>query len=73
MPPDRAGARVGIHGHEHHPGFHREWGSAIPGLGGSDHRGPFYRVLIAHAQADGMTTLTRDKWIPSREAEVTPL
>ncbi|MEE1772137.1 type II toxin-antitoxin system VapC family toxin [Streptomyces sp. JV185] len=34
------------------------------------HRDPFDRILIAQAQTEGMTILTRDKWIPSYDVQV---
>ncbi|MFJ3087619.1 type II toxin-antitoxin system VapC family toxin [Streptomyces sp. NPDC086838] len=37
------------------------------------HRDPFDRILIAQAQTEGMTILTRDKWIPSYDVRVTPV
>ncbi|MFD9600352.1 hypothetical protein OG609_15510 [Streptomyces sp. NBC_01224] len=37
------------------------------------HRDPFDRILIAQAQTEGMTVLTRDKWIPSYDVQVMPV
>ncbi|MFJ5850172.1 type II toxin-antitoxin system VapC family toxin [Streptomyces sp. NPDC092903] len=37
------------------------------------HRDPFDRILIARAQTEGMTILTRDKWIPSYDVQVMPV
>ncbi|WP_405899515.1 type II toxin-antitoxin system VapC family toxin [Streptomyces sp. NBC_00727] len=37
------------------------------------HRDPFDRILIAQAQTEGMTILTRDKWIPSYDVRVMPV
>ncbi|MFG2675619.1 MULTISPECIES: type II toxin-antitoxin system VapC family toxin [unclassified Streptomyces] len=37
------------------------------------HRDPFDRILIAQAQTEGMTILTRDKWIPSYDVQVRPV
>ncbi|MEV5200841.1 hypothetical protein [Streptomyces sp. NPDC053720] len=34
------------------------------------HSDPFGRILIAQAQTEGMTILTRDKWIPSYDVQV---
>lgn len=34
------------------------------------HRDPFDRLLIAQAQAEGMTLMTRDKWIPQYDVQV---
>ncbi|MEV8309634.1 type II toxin-antitoxin system VapC family toxin [Streptomyces flavidovirens] len=34
------------------------------------HRDPFDRMLIAQAQAEGLTLLTRDKWIPQYDVQV---
>ncbi|MEU9318093.1 type II toxin-antitoxin system VapC family toxin [Streptomyces sp. NPDC048295] len=34
------------------------------------HRDPFDRILIARAQTEGMTILTRDKRIPSYDVQV---
>lgn len=34
------------------------------------HRDPFDRVLVAQAQIEGMTVVTRDKWIPQYEVQV---
>ncbi|WP_372456143.1 type II toxin-antitoxin system VapC family toxin [Streptomyces poriferorum] len=43
--------------------------SRLPG----HHRDPFDRILIAQAQTEGMTILTRDKWIPSYDVQVMPV
>ncbi|MFF1921022.1 type II toxin-antitoxin system VapC family toxin [Streptomyces sp. NPDC058221] len=37
------------------------------------HRDPFDRILIAQAQTEGMTILTRDEWIPSYDVQVRPV
>ncbi|MET9655801.1 hypothetical protein [Streptomyces sp. NPDC006510] len=39
------------------------------------HRDPFDRILVAQAQAqaEDMTILTRDKWIPSYDVRVMPV
>ncbi|GGT17278.1 hypothetical protein GCM10010207_15650 [Streptomyces atratus] len=37
------------------------------------HRDPFDRILIAQARTEGMTVLTRDKWIPSYDVQVMPV
>ncbi|MFJ4853982.1 type II toxin-antitoxin system VapC family toxin [Streptomyces sp. NPDC088730] len=37
------------------------------------HRDPFDRILIARAQTEAMTILTRDKWIPSYDVQVMPV
>ncbi|MEU2245440.1 type II toxin-antitoxin system VapC family toxin [Streptomyces sp. NPDC019224] len=37
------------------------------------HRDPFDRILIAQAQTEGMTILTRDKRIPSYDVPVMPV
>ncbi|MEV7719188.1 type II toxin-antitoxin system VapC family toxin [Streptomyces sp. NPDC088184] len=37
------------------------------------HRDPFDRILITQAQTEGMTILTRDKWIPSYDVQVMPV
>jgi PIN domain nuclease of toxin-antitoxin system len=37
------------------------------------HRDPFDRVLVAQAQTEGMTLLTRDKWIPLYDVRVMPV
>ncbi|MFE3944703.1 type II toxin-antitoxin system VapC family toxin [Streptomyces sp. NPDC059118] len=37
------------------------------------HRDPFDRILIAQARTEGMTILTRDKWIPSYDVQVMPI
>lgn len=37
------------------------------------HRDPFDRLLIAQAQIEGMTLLTRDKWIPHYDVQVMPV
>lgn len=34
------------------------------------HRDPFDRILVAQAQIEGMTLVTRDKWIPQYEVRV---
>jgi PIN domain nuclease of toxin-antitoxin system len=34
------------------------------------HRDPFDRILIAQAQIEGMTLVTRDKWIPEYDVRV---
>ncbi|MEV5528124.1 type II toxin-antitoxin system VapC family toxin [Streptomyces prunicolor] len=34
------------------------------------HRDPFDRILIAQAQTEGMTLLTRDKWIAQYDVQV---
>nr|WTB33293.1 type II toxin-antitoxin system VapC family toxin [Streptomyces sp. NBC_00830] len=34
------------------------------------HRDPFDRILIAQAQTEGMTIVTRDKWIPHYDVPV---
>lgn len=34
------------------------------------HRDPFDRILVAQAQIEGMTLLTRDKWIPQYDVRV---
>ncbi|NBM21284.1 type II toxin-antitoxin system VapC family toxin [Streptomyces sp. GC420] len=34
------------------------------------HRDPFDRILIAQAQAEGLTLVTRDKWIPKYDVPV---
>ncbi|MFE3525406.1 type II toxin-antitoxin system prevent-host-death family antitoxin [Streptomyces sp. NPDC059161] len=34
------------------------------------HRDPFDRFLVAQAQTEGMTLVTRDKWIPQYEVPV---
>ncbi|MFE4871477.1 type II toxin-antitoxin system VapC family toxin [Streptomyces sp. NPDC056682] len=34
------------------------------------HRDPFDRILVAQAQIEGMTLVTRDKWIPQYEVPV---
>lgn len=36
------------------------------------HRDPFDRILVAQAQIEGMTLVTRDKWIPQYEVAVMP-
>ncbi|MBW3360812.1 type II toxin-antitoxin system VapC family toxin [Streptomyces microflavus] len=38
----------------------------LPGL----HRDPFDRILVAQAQIEGMTVVTRDKWIPQYDVPV---
>ncbi|MFB7912429.1 type II toxin-antitoxin system VapC family toxin [Streptomyces sp. NPDC056061] len=37
------------------------------------HRDPFDRILIAQARTEGMTVLTRDKWIPCHDVRVMPV
>ncbi|MDT0381971.1 type II toxin-antitoxin system VapC family toxin [Streptomyces sp. DSM 42041] len=37
------------------------------------HRDPFDRVLVAQAQIEGMTVVTRDKWIPQYDVPVMPV
>lgn len=37
------------------------------------HRDPFDRLLIAQAQIEGLTLVTRDKWIPQYEVQVLPV
>ncbi|MFJ3323501.1 type II toxin-antitoxin system VapC family toxin [Streptomyces griseus] len=37
------------------------------------HRDPFDRILVAQAQIEGMTILTRDKWIPQYDVTVMPV
>lgn len=37
------------------------------------HHDPFDRPLIAQAQTEGMTILTRDKWMPSYDVQVMPV
>ncbi|MGW0934928.1 type II toxin-antitoxin system VapC family toxin [Streptomyces sp. NPDC002666] len=37
------------------------------------HRDPFDRILIAQAQTEGMTIVTRDKWIPSYDVQIMPV
>ncbi|MCI0386176.1 type II toxin-antitoxin system VapC family toxin [Streptomyces sp. CNQ085] len=34
------------------------------------HRDPFDRMLVAQAQTEGMTLVTRDKWIPQYDVRV---
>ncbi|SDJ75485.1 type II toxin-antitoxin system VapC family toxin [Streptomyces indicus] len=34
------------------------------------HRDPFDRLLVAQAQIEGMTLLTRDQWIPQYDVQV---
>ncbi|MBM7057894.1 MULTISPECIES: type II toxin-antitoxin system VapC family toxin [Streptomyces] len=34
------------------------------------HRDPFDRILVAQAQIEGMTIVTRDKWIPQYDVSV---
>ncbi|MFI7237154.1 type II toxin-antitoxin system VapC family toxin [Streptomyces cyaneofuscatus] len=34
------------------------------------HRDPFDRILVAQAQIEGMTIVTRDKWIPQYDVPV---
>lgn len=36
------------------------------------HRDPFDRLLVAQAQIEGMTLVTRDKWIPQYDVHVMP-
>ncbi|MCW2873363.1 MAG: Ribonuclease VapC22, partial [Streptomyces oryziradicis] len=36
------------------------------------HRDPFDRILVAQAQIEGMTLVTRDKWIPQYDVRVMP-
>lgn len=36
------------------------------------HRDPFDRILIAQAQTEGMTLVTRDKWIPQYDVRILP-
>jgi PIN domain nuclease of toxin-antitoxin system len=36
------------------------------------HRDPFDRILIAQAQIEGMTLVTRDKWIPQYDVRIMP-
>ncbi|GAB3177452.1 type II toxin-antitoxin system VapC family toxin [Streptomyces incanus] len=37
------------------------------------HRDPFDRILVAQAQTEGMTLMTRDKWIPQYDVQVMPV
>ncbi|MCC9710329.1 type II toxin-antitoxin system VapC family toxin [Streptomyces sp. MNU76] len=37
------------------------------------HRDPFDRILVAQAQIEGMTLVTRDKWIPQYDVRVMPV
>ncbi|MFE2494674.1 type II toxin-antitoxin system VapC family toxin [Streptomyces scopuliridis] len=37
------------------------------------HRDPFDRLLVAQAQIEGMTLVTRDKWIPHYDVQVMPV
>ncbi|WNM29764.1 type II toxin-antitoxin system VapC family toxin [Streptomyces sp. Li-HN-5-11] len=37
------------------------------------HRDPFDRILVAQAQIEGMTLVTRDKWIPQYDVPVMPV
>ncbi|MFD7894314.1 type II toxin-antitoxin system VapC family toxin [Streptomyces sp. NPDC059743] len=37
------------------------------------HRDPFDRLLVAQAQIEGMTLLTRDKWIPHYDVQIMPV
>lgn len=37
------------------------------------HRDPFDRVLVAQAQTEGMTVVTRDRYIPKYDVEVMPV
>ncbi|MBU7600549.1 type II toxin-antitoxin system VapC family toxin [Streptomyces sp. P38-E01] len=37
------------------------------------HRGPFDRLLVAQAQIEGMTLVTRDKYIPQYDVRVLPV
>ncbi|MFF3030026.1 type II toxin-antitoxin system VapC family toxin [Streptomyces rubiginosohelvolus] len=34
------------------------------------HRDPFDRILVAQAQTEGMSVVTRDKWIPQYDVSV---
>ncbi len=34
------------------------------------HRDPFDRILVARALAEGLTVVTRDKWIPQYDVPV---
>ncbi|MFJ1592983.1 type II toxin-antitoxin system VapC family toxin [Kitasatospora albolonga] len=34
------------------------------------HRDPFDRILVAQAQTEGMTIVTRDQWIPRYDVQV---
>ncbi|MFE7749854.1 type II toxin-antitoxin system VapC family toxin [Streptomyces sp. NPDC057428] len=34
------------------------------------HRDPFDRILVAQAQTEGLTVVTRDKWIPQYDVPV---
>jgi len=43
--------------------------SRLPG----HHRDPFDRILVAQAQIEGMTLVTRDKWIPQYDVRVMPV
>lgn len=36
------------------------------------HRDPFDRMLVAQAQQEGLTIITRDTWIPKYDVEVLP-
>ncbi len=36
----------------------------------SHHRDPFDRVIVAQAQTEGLTIVTRDKWIPQYDVQV---
>lgn len=36
------------------------------------HRDPFDRALVAQAQLEGLTIITRDAWIPKYDVEVLP-
>ncbi|MCH5673877.1 type II toxin-antitoxin system VapC family toxin [Streptomyces gilvus] len=36
------------------------------------HRDPFDRMLVAQAQHEGLTIITRDTWIPKYDVEVLP-
>ncbi|MCH6160701.1 type II toxin-antitoxin system VapC family toxin [Streptomyces marispadix] len=37
------------------------------------HRDPFDRVLIAQAQIEGMTLVTRDKWMQQYDVQILPV
>ncbi|MFG2721081.1 type II toxin-antitoxin system VapC family toxin [Streptomyces sp. NPDC048416] len=37
------------------------------------HRDPFDRILVAQAQIEGMTLVTRDQWIPKYDVPVMPV
>ncbi|MFI2783340.1 type II toxin-antitoxin system VapC family toxin [Streptomyces sp. ALB3] len=36
------------------------------------HRDPFDRILVAQARTEGLTVVTRDKWIPQYDVPVMP-